>query len=160
MAIGKMPAAGDVAPEFELPDSTGAPRGYRNWFCRAACAALLTRPLVTLLPPSVGGSPRPPRRNPRCRGAAVSADPPAKSEALRRELRLPFPILCDTERRVAGLPKSRALAAITYPKTVWPGDERCAARVRFFLACLLLIGHITMPIAQKHATHISSVARR
>jgi peroxiredoxin len=31
---------------------------------------------------------------------AVSVDPPAKSEALRRELRLPFPILCDTERRV------------------------------------------------------------
>jgi peroxiredoxin len=32
--------------------------------------------------------------------AAVSIDPPAKSEALRRKLRLPFPILCDTERRV------------------------------------------------------------
>jgi peroxiredoxin len=31
---------------------------------------------------------------------AISVDPPAKSEALRRELRLPFPILCDTERRV------------------------------------------------------------
>jgi peroxiredoxin Q/BCP len=32
--------------------------------------------------------------------AAASVDPPEKSEALRRELRLPFPILCDTERRV------------------------------------------------------------
>ena len=32
--------------------------------------------------------------------AAVSVDPPEKSQALRRELRLPFPILCDTERRV------------------------------------------------------------
>jgi peroxiredoxin len=31
---------------------------------------------------------------------AVSVDPPAKSEALRRELGLPFPILCDTEWRV------------------------------------------------------------
>jgi peroxiredoxin len=31
---------------------------------------------------------------------AVSVDPPAKSEALRCELRLPFPILCDIERRV------------------------------------------------------------
>jgi peroxiredoxin len=31
---------------------------------------------------------------------AVSVDPPTKSEALRRELRLPFTILCDTERRV------------------------------------------------------------
>jgi len=26
MAIGKLPAAGEVAPEFELLDSTGAPR--------------------------------------------------------------------------------------------------------------------------------------
>ena len=32
--------------------------------------------------------------------AAVSVDPPEKSQALRRELRLPFTILCDTQRRV------------------------------------------------------------
>ena len=32
--------------------------------------------------------------------AAVSVDPPEKSEAVRRELRLPFSILCDTNRRV------------------------------------------------------------
>ena len=31
---------------------------------------------------------------------AVSVDAPDKSEVLRHELRLPFPILCDTERRV------------------------------------------------------------
>ncbi len=31
---------------------------------------------------------------------AVSVDAPEKSEALRLELHLPFPILCDTERRV------------------------------------------------------------
>ena len=31
---------------------------------------------------------------------AVSVDPPEKSEFLRRQLRLPFTILCDTERRV------------------------------------------------------------
>lgn len=31
---------------------------------------------------------------------AVSVDPPDKSEAVRRELRLPFGILCDTNRRV------------------------------------------------------------
>ncbi len=30
---------------------------------------------------------------------AVSVDAPEKSEALRLDLRLPFPILCDTERR-------------------------------------------------------------
>jgi len=32
--------------------------------------------------------------------AAVAVDAPAKSEALRVQLSLPFPILCDTERRV------------------------------------------------------------
>jgi peroxiredoxin len=32
--------------------------------------------------------------------AAVSVDPPEKSEALRLHLSLPFPILCDTEHRV------------------------------------------------------------
>lgn len=31
---------------------------------------------------------------------AVSVDPPETSEALRTQLSLPFPILCDTERRV------------------------------------------------------------
>jgi peroxiredoxin len=31
---------------------------------------------------------------------AVSVDAPEKSEAVRQELHLPFPILCDTERRV------------------------------------------------------------
>lgn len=31
---------------------------------------------------------------------AVSVDAPEKSEALRLDLHLPFPILCDTERRV------------------------------------------------------------
>jgi peroxiredoxin len=32
--------------------------------------------------------------------AAVSVDAPGKSEALRGDLSLPFPILCDTEHRV------------------------------------------------------------
>ena len=31
---------------------------------------------------------------------AISVDPPKKSEAVRRDLGLPFAILCDTERRV------------------------------------------------------------
>lgn len=31
---------------------------------------------------------------------AVSVDPPEKSEFLRRQLRLPFTVLCDIERRV------------------------------------------------------------
>lgn len=32
--------------------------------------------------------------------AAICVDRPIQSEAVRREMRLPFPILCDTERRV------------------------------------------------------------
>jgi peroxiredoxin len=32
--------------------------------------------------------------------AAVSVDAPDKSEALRQQLHLPFPILCDSERRI------------------------------------------------------------
>jgi peroxiredoxin len=31
---------------------------------------------------------------------ALSVDAPEQSEALRREMQLPFPMLCDTERRV------------------------------------------------------------
>jgi len=32
--------------------------------------------------------------------AAASVDPPEKSEVLRRQLHLPFTVLCDTDRRV------------------------------------------------------------
>jgi peroxiredoxin len=32
--------------------------------------------------------------------AALSVDTPEQSETVRRQLQLPFPILCDTERRV------------------------------------------------------------
>jgi peroxiredoxin len=32
--------------------------------------------------------------------AAVAVDPPEKSEPLRHGLRLPFPVLCDTERLI------------------------------------------------------------
>lgn len=39
-------------------------------------------------------------RNAGAEMAALSVDPPEKSQALRRELRLPFPILCDAQRRV------------------------------------------------------------
>jgi peroxiredoxin len=31
---------------------------------------------------------------------AVSVDPPDRAESVRRELHLPFPVLCDTDRRV------------------------------------------------------------
>jgi peroxiredoxin len=49
---------------------------------------------------------------------AVSVDSPEKSEALRRELRLPFPILCDTEWRVVkdwGIYNSKERGGIAKP---------------------------------------------
>jgi thioredoxin-dependent peroxiredoxin len=49
---------------------------------------------------------------------AVSVDSAAKSEALRRELGLPFPILCDTERRAAkdwGIYNSKERGGIAKP---------------------------------------------
>jgi peroxiredoxin len=48
----------------------------------------------------------------------VSVDAPDKSEALRGDLSLPFPILCDTERRVArdwGIYNSREKGGIAKP---------------------------------------------
>jgi peroxiredoxin len=49
---------------------------------------------------------------------AVSVDAPDKSEALRVQLSLPFPILCDTERRVVkdwGIYNSREKGGIAKP---------------------------------------------
>ena len=49
---------------------------------------------------------------------AVSVDAPDKSEALRVHLSLPFPILCDTERRVVrdwGIYNSREKGGIAKP---------------------------------------------
>ena len=50
--------------------------------------------------------------------AAVSVDTPGKSEALREHLSLPFPILCDTERRVVqdwGIYNSQERGGIAEP---------------------------------------------
>jgi len=50
--------------------------------------------------------------------AAVSVDAPEKSEILRVDLSLPFPILCDTERRVVrdwGIYNSREKGGIAKP---------------------------------------------
>jgi peroxiredoxin len=50
--------------------------------------------------------------------AAVSVDAPEKSESLRVDLSLPFPILCDTERRVVrdwGIYNSREKGGIAKP---------------------------------------------
>ena len=50
--------------------------------------------------------------------AALSADPPEASEKLREELRLPFPLLADPERRVItswGLLNPRERGGVAYP---------------------------------------------
>jgi peroxiredoxin Q/BCP len=43
MAMGKMPAAGEVAPEFQLPDSTGAPRRLSELVSQAPLVLLFYR---------------------------------------------------------------------------------------------------------------------
>lgn len=68
MATGKMPVAGEVASEFELQDSTQTPRRIGLSFARPSGACLLSRRLVTILSPPVGGLPRSLRRNPLGRG--------------------------------------------------------------------------------------------
>jgi peroxiredoxin len=58
---------------------------------------------------------------------AVSVDPPAKSEAVRRELRLPFPILSDTERRVVqdwDIYNPREMGGIAKPAVFVIGRDR------------------------------------
>ena len=59
--------------------------------------------------------------------AAVFVDPSEKSEALRRELRLPFPILCDSERRVAkewDMYNQREKGGIAKPAVFVIGSDR------------------------------------
>jgi peroxiredoxin len=59
--------------------------------------------------------------------AAVSVDPPARSQALRHELRLPFPILCDTQRRVVkewDIYNPREKGGIAKPSVFVIGSDR------------------------------------
>ena len=63
--------------------------------------------------------------------AAVSVDEPAKSENVRLDLRLPFPILCDTERRLIaawGILNEREMGGIAEAAVFVIDRER---RVRF-----------------------------
>ena len=71
---------------------------------------------------------------------AISVDAPDESEALRVHLSLPFPILCDTERRVVrdwGIYNSREKGGIAQPAVFiidpsqvvrYAGGRGCAAR--------------------------------
>ena len=59
--------------------------------------------------------------------AAISVDPPEKSEPVRQELWLPFPILCDTERRVVqdwGIYNAREKGGIAIPAVFLIGRDR------------------------------------
>lgn len=59
--------------------------------------------------------------------AALSVDDPVRSEALRRDLRLPFPILCDTEREAVsawGLLNAREKGGVARPAVFILDEER------------------------------------
>ena len=65
--------------------------------------------------------------------AALSVDPPEQSRAMRTELGLPFPLLCDSERRVVqdfGLFNAKEKGGIAFPATFVLDADR---RVRFYL---------------------------
>ncbi len=59
--------------------------------------------------------------------AALAVDEPARSEALRHQLHLPFPILCDTRREVIqtwGLYNPREMGGIAKPAVFVLGHGR------------------------------------
>jgi peroxiredoxin len=63
--------------------------------------------------------------------AALSVDEPVRSEAVRQQLQLPFPILCDTARKVVaewGLLNPQEKGGIARPAVFVIGRDR---RVRF-----------------------------
>jgi peroxiredoxin len=63
--------------------------------------------------------------------AAVAVDSPAISESLRQQLRLPFPILCDRERRVVrewGILNEKERGGIAIPSVFVIDTDR---RIRF-----------------------------
>ena len=69
---------------------------------------------------------------------AVSVDAPDKSEALRGHLALPFPILCDTERRVVrdwGIYNSREKGGIAQPAVFIMTPARWYVTLRWTRLC-------------------------
>jgi peroxiredoxin Q/BCP len=117
----KIPARGELAPDFSLPDSTGIAQRlsdltsegavvllfYRGWwwpFCHRQLADYRDHYAeISAAGASV---------------VAVSVDAAVESEALRTQLSLPFPILCDIERTVIrewGLLNARERGGIAKP---------------------------------------------
>ena len=89
---------------------------------------------------------------------ALAVDDPARSEPLRREMRLPFPILCDTRREVVrawGLYNPKEHGGIAYPAVFvidrdrivrWRSLDRTATRVRTDAVLRFLEeGHVPPP---------------
>ncbi len=91
------------------------------------------------------------------RVVAVSVDAPDKSEVLRHELGLPFPILCDTERRVIrewNIYNPRERGGIAKPAVFVLGRDRT---VRFGSVDAVAtrvpaseIVHILQAVAERH----------
>jgi len=96
------PTVNDLAPDFTLHDSTGAPRSLHE-LARTPGAALLPRPLVTVLSPSVDGVRATPRRHSRCRcrrGRAVRRRTRrVASTAHTAPARIPDPVRHAAQRR-------------------------------------------------------------
>lgn len=60
--------------------------------------------------------------------AALSVDPQEQSERVRRQYELPFPILCDTEKKVVqawGLFNAEEKGGIAVPAVVLLGRDHC-----------------------------------
>src|ERR1039457_6550792 len=101
--MAKVPIAGELAQGFELPDSTRVPRRLSELTSHGRLVLLFYRGNWCPFCLRQLADYREHYQEIRSAGAsvvAVSVDAPGESEALRVDLSLPFPILCDTERRV------------------------------------------------------------
>jgi peroxiredoxin len=92
---------------------------------------------------------------------AIAADPPEQSEILRKQLALPFPILCDTERRLIrewDIYNPRERGGIAKPAIFVIGADR---RIR-----CVIVGSISARVPALEIVHVlesskvSSVRRK
>ena len=93
---------------------------------------------------------------------AVSVDAPDESEALRVHLSLPFPILCDTKRRVVrdwGIYNSREKGGIAKP-AVFIIDPRKVVRYAAVDAVVRRVPAAEIISLLQNAADVQSVRRR
>jgi peroxiredoxin len=95
--------------------------------------------------------------------AAVSVDAPEKSEAVRHELRLPFSILSDIQRRVVrdwGIYNSREKGGIAKPAVFILGPDR---KVRFAsvdqVACRVPAAEIVRHVSEQEWSTVADRKR-